>query len=160
MTKRVADISKRIQITRQGSKLLEKELDKLVSEKRPKLVERLAYARSQGDLTENSDYQNARDELDFLDGRIVELEEVLKKAVVVKSGSNNGQISIGVKVTLKTAGKEHVYEIVGEWEADPAEKKISHTSPLGKALVGKKAGEKVEVIAPAGNVIYTILAVE
>ncbi len=149
---------KQIQITKQGLKSLEAELEELVNEKRPKLVERLANARSQGDLSENSDYQNAKDELGFLDGRISELENVLKQVVVVRV-SNKGEVSFGAKVTLKASGKEHVYEVVGEWEADPAQKKISHTSPLGQALVGRKVGDKVKVEAPAGNVIYQILKI-
>lgn len=151
---------KQIQVTKEGLESLNKELDELTSVKRPKLVERLAYARTQGDLAENSDYQNAKDELDFLDGRITELGEVLRDCVVVKSNGRSDQVSFGTKVTLKANGKKHVYYIVGEWEANPAEKKISHTSPLGQALIGKKVGEKVEVEAPAGKVVYKILSIE
>jgi len=146
-----------IQITKQGLTSLEKELDELTNDKRPKLVERLAFARTQGDLAENSDYQNAKDELEFLDGRITELEDVLKKAVVVHSNSKSGQVSFGTKVTVKANGKELFFEIVGEWEADPANRRISHTSPLGQALVGKKVGDEVEVEAPVGKLTYKIL---
>jgi len=149
-----------IRITKQGFESLKKELDELMTVKRPKLVERLSYARSQGDLSENSDYINAKEELEFLDGRISELQEVLKNAVVVSGSSKNGQASIGTKVTLKVGGEKHVYQIVGDWEADPINKKISHTSPLGQALLGKKVGDKVEVEAPAGKLTYQILAVE
>ena len=152
-------INNEIQITRQGFNALGKELDELKEVKRPKLVERLSYARTQGDVSENSDYHNAKDELEFLDGRISELEEVLKKAKVVRSSKKSSEVSFGAKVSLKANGKENVFEIVGEWEADPAEKKISHTSPLGQALVGRKVGEKVEVEAPAGKVTYTILKI-
>lgn len=151
-------INQQIQITKNGLESLEEELAGLVDEKRPKLVDRLANARTQGDLAENSDYQNAKEELEFLDGRISELEEVLKRAVVVKV-SNKGEVTFGTKVTLKVNGTEQVYEVVGEWEADPAEKRISHTSPLGQALVGKKVGDKVIVEAPAGNMIYQILKI-
>lgn len=151
-------INQQVQITRNGLKSLEEELAGLVDNKRPKLVDRLGNARSQGDLSENSDYQNAKDELEFLDGRISELEEVIKRAVVVKVGNKN-EVAFGAKVTLKANGKEHVYEVVGEWEADPSKKRISHTSPLGQALVGKKVGDKVKVIAPAGIVIYQILKI-
>jgi transcription elongation factor GreA len=149
----------KIQLTEEGFTALQKELDELVNTKRPKLVERLANARSQGDLAENSDYQNAKDELEFLDGRIDELEGVLKTAVVVH-GKNGDGVSLGTKVTLKVDGSRLIYEIVGDWEADPDNKKISHTSPLGKALVGKKIGEKVEVDAPAGKITYEILSIE
>ena len=148
-----------IEITKNGFETLKKELDELVNEKRPKVVERLANARSQGDLSENSDYQNAKDELEFLDGRISELEVVTRRAVVVTGCGNGKGISLGTKVTLKVGGKKQIFYIVGEWEADPAEKKISHTSPLGQALLGKNKGEKVEVEAPVGKVIYEILEI-
>lgn len=152
---------KQVQLTKEGFKSLQKELDELVNEKRPKLVERLANARSQGDLTENSDYSNAKEELEFLDGRIDELEAVLKNAEIVKNGvSKNGGVSVGTKITVKVNGEKHVYEMVGEWEADPVNKKISPESPLGQALVGKRVGEKAEVKAPAGKVTYEILAIE
>ncbi|KKQ42805.1 MAG: Transcription elongation factor GreA [Microgenomates group bacterium GW2011_GWC1_37_8] len=153
---------KKIELTSQGAIELKKELDELVNIKRPKVVDRLSNARSQGDLAENSDYHNAKDELEFLDGRIEELEGVLKNAVVVK-GNGNGKVhgvSLGTKVTVKSNGQPHLFHIVGEWEADPAEKKISHTSPLGQALLGKKVGDKVEVEAPAGKVMYEILGIE
>ncbi len=153
-------MSNQIQITKQGFESLKKDLGELMDVKRPKLVERLSYARSQGDLSENSDYQNAKEELEFLDGRISELQEVLKNAVVVSGKSKNDEASIGTKITLKVNGKKHIYQIVGDWEADPINKKISHTSPLGQALVGKKAGDKVEVEAPAGKITYKILAIE
>jgi len=152
---------KQVQLTKEGFKSLQKELDELVNEKRPKLVERLANARSQGDLTENSDYSNAKEELEFLDGRIDELEAVLKNAEVVKNGvSKNGGVSVGTKITVRVNGEKHVYQMVGEWEADPVNRKISPESPLGQALVGKKVGEKAEVKAPAGKVTYEILAIE
>ena len=131
-----------------------------MEEKRPKLVERLANARTQGDLSENSDYQSAREELEFLDGRIEEIEEVMKRASVVSTKNGGSEIGVGTKVTLRVNGKDHFYEVVGEWEADPVNKKISHTSPLGQALLGKKKGEVVEVEAPAGKVVYEILAIE
>lgn len=148
-----------IQITKQGFESLKKDLDELTNVKRPKLVERLSDARSQGDLSENSDYINAKEELEFLDGRISELQEVLKNAVVVSGNSRNGEASIGTKVTLKVDGEKHIYQIVGDWEADPTNRKISHTSPLGQALIGKKVGDKVEVEAPAGKITYKILAI-
>ncbi|MFI5241139.1 MAG: GreA/GreB family elongation factor, partial [Microgenomates group bacterium] len=117
---------------------------------------------SQGDLSENSDYSNAKEELEFLDGRISEIENVLQHVEVVGDvkGSEKSGVSVGTKVNLKVNGKELLYHIVGEWEADPMNKKISHTSPLGQALIGKGIGEKVEVEAPAGKVQYEILSLE
>jgi transcription elongation factor GreA len=154
---------KKIQVTKEGLDAIKSELDELVNVKRPKVVDRLSNARTQGDLAENSDYHNAKDELEFLDGRISELEEVFKNSEVLTNGmgsSNGTGVSVGTKVTLKTNGQQHIFHIVGEWEADPMEKKISHTSPLGQALIGKVVGEKVEVEAPVGKVVYEILSIE
>lgn len=154
-------MNKQIKITKTGLEALKGELDILLNQKRPKMVERLAYARSQGDLSENSDYANAREELEFLDGKIEEIEEVLKNvSVVASTGAISDGVGVGAKVTVKVNGKDNIFNIVGEWEADPMNKKISHTSPLGQALIGKKVGEKVEVEAPAGKVQYQILAIE
>lgn len=151
----------KLQLTQEGFAALKAELDELVNVKRPKLVDRLAYARSQGDLSENNDYSNAKEELEFLDGRIDELKYVTENATVVKNGApKKGSVDIGTRVTLRMNNKEHVYEIVGEWESDPINKKISPESPLGKALVGRKVGESVQVEAPAGQISYDILAVE
>ena len=153
-------INGKIEITKSGLEALKKELDELVNIKRPKVVDRLSNARLQGDLAENSDYHNAKDELEFLDGRISELEGVTRQAVVVTGNGSGDGVSLGTKVTLKMGGSEQIFHIVGEWEADPAEKKISHTSPLGQALLGKNKGDSVEVEAPAGKVVYEILSIE
>lgn len=149
----------KLKLTKDGLEALKNELNTLREEKRPKLVDRLANARSQGDLSENSDYQSAKEELEFLDGRIDELEEVIKGASVA-TASKSGGIDVGTKVTVKVNGSKVIFNIVGEWEADPVNKKISHESPLGKALFGKKVGEKVEVEAPAGIVQYEIISVD
>lgn len=151
--------NKKIQLTQKGLEALKKELVELVEVKRPKMVKRLSHARSQGDLKENSDYQNAKEELGFLEGKIEELTHVIKTAKVVEV-SKNGDVGVGTKVTVKINGSTQVFEIVGDWEADPLNKKISHTSPLGTALSGRKKGEKVEVEAPAGKILYEIVAIE
>ena len=85
-----------------------------------------------------------------------ELEELIAKAKVIKNGNSNGEVILGCKVTVKVNDQEQTFDMVGEWEADPMEKKISHTSPLGKALLGKKKGDSVEIEAPAGKVKYHI----
>lgn len=151
---------KQIQVTQAGYEALKSELSELVDKKRPKLVARLERARNEGDLSENSDYQSAKEELEFLDGRIDELKYVVDNAVVLKSGPRKGKVAVGAKVTVKVNGDEITFHIVGEWEADPVKKKISYESPLGKALAGKKVGEKVEVEAPAGKVIYEVVSVD
>jgi transcription elongation factor GreA len=151
---------KNIKLTKAGLEALKRELADLLDVKRPKLVDRLSGARSQGDLSENSDYQSAKEELEFLDGRIDELTEVVQTAVVADGSKNGSGVGVGTKVTVKVNGKENVFNMVGDWEADPVNKKISDSSPLGLALVGKKVGDKAEVEAPAGKVIYEILAIE
>lgn len=153
-------MNSKLKLTKSGLEALKKELAELSEIKRPKLVDRLSNARSQGDLSENSDYQSAKEELEFLDGRIDELTQVVQTAVVADDLKGNSGIGVGTKVTVKVNGKETVFNIVGDWEADPVNKKISDTSPLGVALVGKKVGEKCEVEAPAGKIVYEILAIE
>lgn len=151
--------SKKIYLTSEGLEELKKEYEELTKVKRPEVVNRVSEARNQGDLSENAEYSAAREELSFIDGRIDELEELLKQVVLIKPGESSA-VDLGSQVTLNNNGKEDVFTVVGEWEADPAEKKISHESPLGKALLGKKIGETVEVSAPAGKIIYTVVAVK
>ena len=146
-------------ITQNGLNQLQTELNQLNEERRPQLVERLSIARSMGDLSENSDYQSAKEDLAFVDGRIAELEELVRNAQVASPKSTDA-IDMGHCVTVQINGNKTVFQIVGEWEADPIKKKISHSSPLGQSLMGKKVGEKVEVAAPAGKVTYTILSIE
>ena len=149
-----------IKLTKNGLEALKKELTELLDNKRPKLVARLSYAREQGDLSENSDYQSAKEELEFLDGRIDELTEVVKTAVIAGDSKKSDGVSVGTKVTVKVNGKENIFNMVGDWEADPVNKKISDSSPLGLALSGKRVGDKAEVEAPAGKIVYEILAIE
>lgn len=151
-------MTNQILLTKQGMDRLKNELEVLTSVKRPALVERLALARSMGDLSENSDYQDAKESLSFVDGQVAELEDLLVNASVSKP-ANNTEVSFGHAVKVKVGKAEAVFEIVGEWEANPTQKKISHTSPLGKALMGKKIGEQVEVSAPAGKVVYTVMSI-
>jgi len=109
-----------------------------------------------GDLSENAEYTVAREELSFVDGRIGELEELLKQVEIISSNKSHSAVKLGSTVTVAVDGKKESFVVVGEWEADPKEKKISHESPLGSALIGKKVGEKVEVEAPAGKITYTV----
>jgi transcription elongation factor GreA len=115
-----------------------------------------------GDLSENAEYVAAREELTFIDGRVDELEIILKDAVIIRDNvkTANHAIKLGSTVTLHVNGKKEVFTVVGEWEADPMNKKISHESPLGKGLLGKKVGEKVQVEAPAGKITYSIVSIK
>lgn len=150
----MTDITK-IQFTAVGLDELKSELKDLQSNKLPAAIDRVARARDFGDLSENAEYHAAKEELSFIEGRIEELENIVAKAYVVGK-KDTSTIDIGCRVTVELGGKEHTYDVVGEWEADPMKKKISHTSPLGQALVGKKKGETVEFQAPAGKVVYKI----
>jgi transcription elongation factor GreA len=155
--------TKKIYLTKEGLEDLRKEFEELTKTKRPDILSRVSQARSLGDLSENAEYVAAREELSFIDGRIDELEELLKQAILIsENGHRNSTqtVKLGSKVLLNTKGKKEIFTVVGEWEADPKERKISHESPLGKALIGKKVGEKVEVEAPAGIVLYTIVSVD
>jgi len=145
-------------LTQEGLDTLKLEHEDLVKVKRPATVLRLSDAREAGDLSENSEYVAAKQDLSFIDGRITELEEILHAAKII-SPKKTGQIDIGSKVTLHVNGKKEEYSLVGEWEADPINKKISHESPLGKALLGKKVGEIAEVEAPVGKIKYKILEI-
>lgn len=149
---------KSILLTKEGLEELKKEYDILVKTKRPDAVLRLAEARSQGDLSENSEYTASKQDLSFIDGRIAELEEIIHGAKVVVSHSKKA-VAVGCSVTLHIGKKKEIFTIVGEWEADPMQKKISHSSPLGKALLGKKVGDRVEVEAPAGKIVYKIISI-
>ncbi len=153
------DIRNRVVMTKDGLKELQTEYDELVNVKRPQAVARLSDARDLGDLSENSEYAAAKQDLAFIDGRIAELEEILRGAKVITNHAK-GHIDVGCKVTLHANGKEESFMVVGEWEADPMQKKISNSSPLGKALLGKKVGEQVEVEAPAGKLFYKILSID
>jgi transcription elongation factor GreA len=152
----MAKVPDKIHLTREGLEELKLELKDHKEKKRPQAVERVARARDFGDLSENNEYQQARDELSFIDGRIEELEELITKAKLIDGKKKRKTVDLGCKVTVVANGKAHTYTIVGEWEADPKEKKISHQSPLGRALVGKKVGEEVEIEVPAGKILYTI----
>lgn len=147
-------------ITQQGLSELKDEFNALTNQKRPEAVQRVAAARDQGDLAENSEYAAARDELTFIDGRIAELEEILHNAKLISNTHSSSAVDVGCRVTVHIDGKKEVFTIVGEWEANPLEKKISHSSPLGKALMGKRVGEKVKVEAPAGTINYKITHIE
>ncbi len=150
-----------VQLTKEAHEALQNELRELNDVKRPKLVERLGRAMSEGDLAENSDYQSAKEELEFLDGRIGELAQVVNNAVIVKNtDGKNGKVGMGTKVTVKVGKNPVTFTIVGEWEADAGNRKISPSSPLGQVLMDKAKGEKVEVDAPAGKVLYEILEIE
>lgn len=151
----------KIPITKEGLEEIKKDYEELISIKRPEAVKRVADTRTIGDLTEDNEHTQAKQALSFVDGKISELDEVIKNAEIIdQGGKSTNQINLGCRVTVKGDGKTLVYHLVGEWEADPTEMRISHKSPLGQSLLGKKVGEKIEVEAPAGKIVYTIKKIE
>jgi transcription elongation factor GreA len=152
--------AKKIYLTKKGFEDLKKEYDEVVNKRRPEVVERLSAAREMGDLSENAEYTAAREELAFIDGRIEELEELLKQAELISDNNHKTHaVGMGSKVVIKIGDKNETFTVVGEWEADPIEKKISHESPLGKALLGKTVGDEIEVEAPAGKMLYKVVSI-
>lgn len=135
-------IKKNINLTSEGKKELEKELDELIKG-RPAITERIATARAFGDLSENEEYSSARNEQKIAESRILEIQEILKNAKIIKGGKKS-KIDLGATVTLDMGGREVSYTLVGPTEANPLEGKISNESPIGKALLGRKAGEEFE----------------
>lgn len=154
------EMAQKILLTPNGLESLKKELEKLENFKRPQVVARLERARDMGDLTENSDYYDAKDELGLLEGRILELKEIIDRAEVVNKSKNCKKVALGCQVKVQNNQEEHLFRIVGEWEADPIQKKISYTSPLGQALIGRRVGEEIEFEAPVGKIVYKILSID
>jgi transcription elongation factor GreA len=154
---------KRTPMTSRGAEALRAELKRLKSEARPHIIKAIAEARGHGDLSENAEYHAAREQQGFIEGRIKEIENKLAHAEVIDPGKlpNTGKVVFGALVELEeqAGGARVVYQVVGEDEADIRAGRISVTSPIARALVGKSQGEVVEVAAPGGTRSYEIVAV-
>ena len=135
-------IKKSVNLTAEGKKDLEKELDELIKN-RPAIAERIATARAFGDLSENEEYSSARNEQKVAEGRILEIQEILKNAKIIRGGKKD-KVGLGVTVVLDMGGRKVGYALVGPTEANPLEGKISNESPIGKVIFGHKAGEELE----------------
>lgn len=135
-------IKKSISLTAEGKKELEKELDELIKN-RPAISERIATARAFGDLSENEEYSSARNEQKIAEGRILEIQDILKNAKIIRGGSKNA-VTLGATIVLDMGGRKVKYTLVGPTEANPLEGKISNESPIGKAAMGHKAGESFD----------------
>lgn len=146
-----------IPFTKDGIEKLKKEQQELLAQ-RPDVLEHLKKARALGDLKENGYYQATRQKLNFVDGRLRRIAFLLKYGVIVSS-QNTGTVDIGATVTLDDGRKEIIYTIVGGEESNPSEGSISHKSPLGKVLMGKKVGEKVKLTVPMGEFMYHIKSI-
>lgn len=143
-------------ITAAGKRELEDELKGLI-DSRPDVAEEIATARAQGDLSENAEYTSAREHQNRVESRIAEIEEILKGAKIIAS-DGDGTVSLGDTLTVESNGVQTEYQLVGAIEADPLNNKISHESPLGSALLGKKVGDTVTIKTPKGERQYTIVS--
>ncbi len=153
-------MSKKYLLTREGLQKLNEELKDLVNKKRPDVIERIREAAAHGDLSENADYAQAREEQSFIEGRIQEIENIIKSAEIITTNTRHSNVSIGSTVTIKVGRQVKKYTIVGSNEANPKEGKISNESLVGKTLLGKKIGQIFKVYTPAGEMEYEIVSIE
>ena len=154
---------KEVILTPEGYEKLKIEIERLSTDKRREVADRIRIAREFGDITENAEYDDAKNEQAMLEHKIAQLEERLAHARVIDSGEvDTSVVSVGAKVRLKDvdANQTVEYTIVGSAEANPSELKLSNESPVGKAIIGKKKGETVEVSAPRGSLKYKILDIK
>lgn len=153
-------IDNKVYMTHDGLAEIKAEHEFLINTRRKEVAERIKNAREFGDISENAEYEAARDDQSFVEGRISELENILNNAAEMEKCGTKDGVSLGCKVRLHIDGEEEEFQIVSAAESNPTEKKISHDSPLGKALIGKKVGDKVSVEAPVGDLTYTVLAIK
>ncbi|MCM3358445.1 transcription elongation factor GreA [Psychrobacillus sp. FSL W7-1457] len=152
---------KQFPMTVAGKRKLEEELEVLKTVKRKEVVERIKIARSFGDLSENSEYDSAKEDQAFVEGRISTIESMIRNAVIIEEEDNNDVVSLGKTVTFVEIpdGDEESYTIVGSAEADPLEGLISNDSPIAKGLLGKTTGDKVKILTPGGEMDVEIISI-
>lgn len=143
----------------EGLERLKQELHELKTVKRREIAARLEHAKSLGDLSENAEYQETKEEQSLVESQIVELEERIRHAVLIKKDARTDQVTVGSTVRVKSKHGEEIYGIVGSEEASPMQGRISNESPMGKAFLGHKIGESVEVKTPGGVTRYEILEI-
>ena len=156
-------VDREIILTPEGYRRLKDEVDYLSTTKREEVAERIRNSRDFGDISENSEYDDAKNEQALLEARIYALEEKLRGATVIDSGTVNTEtVNVGTKVTLQDMERGDVlqYAIVGSAEADPTDHKLSNESPVGRAILGRKPGDKVTVAVPQGSKKFKVLAIE
>jgi transcription elongation factor GreA len=146
-------------LTAEGQERLEAELDELARVRRPETIARIRAARELGDLSENADYEAARKDQSFLEGRIQQLEDMLRNVVRVEGSIGGNEVAIGSTVVVSARGSESTFTIVGSAESNPSAGRLSFTSPIGIALLGHRAGDDVVVHAPRGDVVYRIVEI-
>jgi len=147
-------------ISQEGYEKLKKELDDRTTTKRLEIAARIESAKELGDLSENAEYAEAKDEQAFNDGRVCELLALLKNVTIVQNNGDKNKVSMGSRVTAVTEGKTKEFTVVSFNEANPGEGKISNESPLGVAFLGRKKGEKITVNTPRGQAVYEIVSIK
>jgi transcription elongation factor GreA len=147
-------------ITKEGYEKLKNELENLLKVKRPEIAKRIEIAKELGDLSENAEYHEAKDSQAFNDGRIMEIQAILKNVKIVDSNGSKNKVSMGSTVEVKFNGEKREFKIVSFNEAEPSEGLISNESPLGLAFLGRKKGDEVEVNTPKGIIKYKILNIK
>ncbi len=156
-------MAEEVLLTEKGYNKLEEELEKLTTEKRREVAKRIKVAREFGDISENSEYDDAKNEQAFVEGRIKEIKQLIDNAKVIKEDEiSNDKVNLGTTVRLHNLDEDSyiTYKLVGTAEVDPLENKISNESPIGKAILGKNVGTKVEVNVPKGNINYEIISIK
>jgi transcription elongation factor GreA len=151
--------SKPTYLSRDGLEKLRAELEEMTTVKRPEVAARIHDAKEHGDLSENAEYEDAKNEQAFVEGRIQTLEALIKNATLIDEHHSNDHVQIGSTVKVSGPDGSQSFTIVGSTEAKPAEGKISNESPVGRALLGKKKGENVTVQIPAGDIAYKIVSI-
>lgn len=148
-------------LTPEGEAKLKAELEELKGPRREELARRLRSAIQMGDLSENADYHKAKEDQGFLEGRVQEIEFILRNAVIIEKKANNGVVDVGSHITIQEDGfSPEKYHVVGAKEADPRNGKISNESPIGRAVMGHKVGDAVEAETPGGKIKFRILKIE
>lgn len=143
-------------LSKESLEALKKELEEVKYVRIPNVANKINEAKQQGDLSENAEYHQAKEEMAWAQGRLLELENIIGSAQIIEKEKTGGKVEIGSTVKIKVNNIEKTYQIVGAQEADPINGKISNESPLGNAFLGHKTGDKVEVLAPSGTQVYEI----
>ncbi len=152
---------KTVYLTREGKKKLEEELDFLINVRRKEIAAQIKAAKEEGDLSENSAYDEAKLAQGFLEGRVQTIEVQLRNAVIIEKNGNSDKVSIGSTVTVEEDGfGQETYEIVGSAEADPLEGRISNESPIGRAMLGAKVGDKLRAETPSGEITFKVIKID
>ena len=146
-------------ISKDGLEKLRQELEEMVSVRRPEIAQRIHDAKEHGDLTENAEYEDAKNEQAFVEGRIQTLEALIKNATIIDENHSTDHVQIGSTVSVESGDGPETFTIVGSTEAKPTEGRISNESPVGRALLGHRKGETINVQVPAGDIAYKIVSI-